>query len=192
MPSVPRSQRSKIITKLEPFAVHVTTLPGMDDLASGKIKVDDVREVGVRDLLGRDQVEPDLELLHANIKDKVVLVTGAGGSIGSELCRQIIKIKPRALILFERSEHDLYTIEKELTELVQRIHPDDNLIVPILASILNQGRLEAVCRAFAVQTIYHAAAYKHVPMVEKNPSEAVRNNVLGTYRAALGAIDARS
>ena len=190
MPSVPRSQRSQIITRLEPFAVHVTTLPGMDDLASGKIKVDDVREVGVRDLLGRDQVEPDLELLHANIKDKVVMVTGAGGSIGSELCRQIIKVKPRALILFERSEHDLYLIEKELTELVQRIYPDENLIVPIMASILNQGRLESVCRAFAVQTIYHAAAYKHVPMVEKNPSEAVRNNVLGTCRAALAAIDA--
>lgn len=190
MPSVPRSQRSKIITKLEPFAVHVMTLPGMDDLASGKIKVDDVREVGVRDLLGRAQVEPDLELLHANIKDKVVLVTGAGGSIGSELCRQIIKIKPRALILFERSEHDLYMIEKELTGLLQQIHPGDNSIVPILASILNQGRLTAVCRAFAVQTVYHAAAYKHVPMVEKNPSEAVRNNALGTYRAALAAIDA--
>jgi FlaA1/EpsC-like NDP-sugar epimerase len=191
MPSVPRSLRSKIISKLEPFAVHVTTLPGMDDLASGKIKVDDVREVGVRDLLGRDQVAPDLELLHANIKDKVVMVTGAGGSIGSELCRQIIKVKPRALILFERGEHDLYLIEKELTELAQRIHPGENLIVPILASIMNRGRLESVCRVFAVQTIYHAAAYKHVPMVEKNPSEAVRNNVLGTYRAALAAIDAK-
>ncbi len=190
MPSVPRSQRSKIISTLEPFAVHVTTLPGMDDLASGKVKVEDVREVGIRDLLGRDQVAPDLELLFANVKDKVVMVTGAGGSIGSELCRQIMKIKPRALILFERSEHDLYLIEKELTELVQRNHPDENLIVPILASILNQGRLESVCRTFAVQTIYHAAAYKHVPMVEKNPSEAVRNNVLGTYKAALAAIDA--
>ena len=190
MPSVPRSQRTEIITKLEPFAVHVMTLPGMDDLASGKIKVGDVREVGVGDLLGRAQVEPDLELLHANITDKVVLVTGAGGSIGSELCRQIIRIKPRALILFERSEHDLYMIENELIALAQIIHPDDNIIVPILASILNQGRLTAVCQAFAVQTIYHAAAYKHVPMVEKNPSEAVRNNALGTYRAALAAIDA--
>jgi FlaA1/EpsC-like NDP-sugar epimerase len=119
------------------------------------------------------------------------MVTGAGGSIGSELCRQIIKVKPRALILFERGEHDLYLIEKELTELAQRIHPGENLIVPILASIMNRGRLESVCRVFAVQTIYHAAAYKHVPMVEKNPSEAVRNNVLGTYRAALAAIDAK-
>ncbi|MGI9318265.1 MAG: polysaccharide biosynthesis protein, partial [bacterium] len=164
MPSVPRSRRSEIISLLEPYSVHVSTLPGMDDLASGRIKVDDIREVGVGDLLGRDSVEPDLDLLHANIKDKVVLVTGAGGSIGSELCRQIIKIGPRKLILFERGEHDLYSIENELVELVRRQHlelkmPGD-LVIPILASILDQGRLESVCRAFGVHTIYHAAAYK--------------------------------
>lgn len=195
MPSVRRSRRSEIISLLEPYSVHVSTLPGMDDLASGRIKVDDIREVGVGDLLGRDAVKPDLELLHANIKGKVVLVTGAGGSIGSELCRQIIKIGPQKLILFERGEHDLYSIENELVELVRRQHPEitqpEMLIIPILASILNQDRLESVCRAFGVQTIYHAAAYKHVPMVERNPSEAVRNNVLGTYRAATAAIEAK-
>lgn len=193
MPSVARSLRSQIIQKLEPYSVHVSTLPGLDDLASGKVKVEDVREVGVLDLLGRIPVEADLPLLNANVKDKVVLVTGAGGSIGSELCRQIIKIGPEKLILFERSEHDLYAIENELAQLVGRLYRDlgsaDEMLSPILASVLNRERLEAVCQAFGVQTIYHAAAYKHVPMVERNPSEAVRNNVIGTYKAAMAAID---
>ncbi|MDH3469150.1 MAG: polysaccharide biosynthesis protein [Gammaproteobacteria bacterium] len=194
MPSVARSKRSQIIQKLEPYSVHVSTLPGLDDLVSGKVKVEDVREVGVLDLLGRIPVEPDIPLLNANIKNKVVLVTGAGGSIGSELCRQIIKIGPKKLILFERGEHDLYLIENELIELAGRLHPEreatGDLISPILASILNQERLESVCKVFGVQTVYHAAAYKHVPLVERNPCEAVRNNVLGTYKAALAAIDA--
>jgi FlaA1/EpsC-like NDP-sugar epimerase len=190
MPSVSRSRRSQVITLLEPYSVHVTTVPGLHDLASGKLKADDIREVGINDLLGRVQVEPDRALLNANINNKVVLVTGAGGSIGSELCRQIIKLAPSALILYERSEHDLYLIEKELLEMAQRLYPGEpDRITPILASVLDQNRMEAVCRAFAVQTIYHAAAYKHVPMVEKNPSEAVRNNVLGTYRAAQAAIN---
>ena len=193
MPSTPRSAKSNIISMLEPYSVHVTTLPGLEDLASGKIKADDIREVGVRDLLGRDPVEPDKSLLNMNIKDKVVMVTGAGGSIGSELCRQIIKIKPAALILYERSEHDLYAVEKELVSLDKRIHPDNETdiipITPILASISNRNRFVTVCKAFGVQTIYHAAAYKHVPMVEKNPSEAIQNNVLGTYTAATAAID---
>lgn len=190
MPSVSRSERSKIITRLEPFALHVTTLPAMDDLASGKLKADDIREVGISDLLGRNSVTPDPALLNANINDKVVLVTGAGGSIGSELCRQIIKLEPSALVLYERSEHDLYLIERELLETAQQISPDkSNWITPILASVLDQNRMEAVCQAFGVQTIYHAAAYKHVPMVEKNPSEAVRNNVIGTYRVAQAAIN---
>jgi FlaA1/EpsC-like NDP-sugar epimerase len=120
----------------------------------------------------------------------VVLVTGAGGSIGSELCRQIIRLDPSALILYERSEHDLYLIEKEMLEAAQKLQPGKpNRITPILASILDQKRMEAVCQAFGVETIYHTAAYKHVPMVEKNPSEAVRNNVLGTYRMAQAAIN---
>ena len=195
MPSVSRSRRSEVISLLEPYSIRVSTVPGLDDLASGKIKVDDIHDVSVGDLLGRDPVEPDLDLLHANIRDKIVLVTGAGGSIGAELCRQIIRIKPLKLILFERGEHELYSIENELLQLVKHLYPDQasnsNLVTPILASILNQDRLESVCKAFAVNTIYHAAAYKHVPMVERNPSEAVRNNVLGTYRAAQAAIAAK-
>ena len=122
MPSVPRARRREIISMLEPYAIHISTLPGLDDLASGKVEVNDIREVGVSDLLGRDAVEPDLDLLHANVKSKVVLVTGAGGSIGSELCRQILKIGPERLILYERGEYDLYTIENEL--LRQAEQPD--------------------------------------------------------------------
>ena len=193
MPSATRSCRSRIITKLEPFAVHVTTLPALDDMASGEVRADDVREVGVRDLLGRDPVNPEEKLITGNIRGKTVMVTGAGGSIGSELCRQIIRIGPAALILFERSEHDLYLIESELIAMAERLYPDlgakEDFIVPILASVTVQQRIESVCQAFGVQTIYHSAAYKHVPMVEKNPLEAIQNNVLGTYTAAMAAID---
>lgn len=209
MPAASRSRRSEIISMLEPYPVRVTTLPGLEDLASGKVKVDDIREVGARDLLGRDPVGADDQLLNANVKNKVVLVTGAGGSIGSELCRQIIRIKPKALILYEQNEHALYDTEIELNELVQQEfsssvnmlddtipllasqtnHGRLDIITPILASVTNQSRLEMVCAAFGVQTIYHAAAYKHVPMVEKNPLEAINNNILGTYRAAKAAIN---
>jgi len=193
MPSVSRFRRSQVIALLEPYTVHVTTVPGLHDLASGKLKADDIREVGINDLMGRVPVEPDQELLNANIRGKVVLVTGAGGSIGSELCRQIIRLEPSALVLYERSEHDLYLIENETLHIQQKLYPGKpNRITPILASILDQNRMEAVCQAFGVETIYHAAAYKHVPMVEKNPSEAVRNNVLGTYRVALAAINSNT
>lgn len=195
MPSTPRSRRSELISMLEPYPVHVMTLPGMDDLASGKVKVNDVREVGLRDILGRDPVEPDSDLLFANVRDKAVLVTGAGGSIGSELCRQIVRIKPKALILYEQNEHALYTVENELQALAQELYPENHELVdsirPILASVTNQERLELVCSVFSIQTIYHAAAYKHVPMVEKNPLSAINNNLLGTCRAARAAINAQ-
>ena len=194
IPSVSRTRRSEIIDLLEPYSVHVMTLPGMDEIASGKIQVNDVREVGLRDILGRDPVAPDETLLAANVKYKTVLVTGAGGSIGSELCRQIIRIKPRALVLYEQNEHALYTVENELKVLVLQLFPDDPLaanITPILASVTNQSRLELVCNAFGIQTIYHAAAYKHVPMVEKNPLEAISNNIFGTYCTAKAAINSK-
>ncbi|MDH3708441.1 MAG: polysaccharide biosynthesis protein [Cyclobacteriaceae bacterium] len=193
LPSASRSTRSRIISMLEPHAVHVITLPSLEDLASGEIKSNDVREVGLRDLLGRNPVDPDENLLTSNITGKVVMVTGAGGSIGSELCRQILKIRPATLILYERSEHDLYKVESELIAMAERIFPDlvtnENFIIPILASVTIQSRVEMVCKAFGVQTIYHAAAYKHVPMVEKNPLEAIQNNILGTYKTAIAAIE---
>lgn len=193
MPSVSRSRRREIIEMLEPYPVHVMTLPGMDSLASGKVRVNDVREVGLRDILGRDPIAPDNDLLSANVRDKCILVTGAGGSIGAELCRQIVRIKPQALVLYEQNEHALYTIENDLKALAMRLYPDDGQLIShitsILASVTDQGRLELVCRAFGIQTIYHAAAYKHVPMVERNPLEAVSNNILGTYRTARAAIN---
>ena len=184
MPSVSRGQRHNIIRLLEPYPVHVRSLPSLTDLAEGKVTVADIQEVDIADLLGRDSVAPEQELLHANISDKVVLVTGAGGSIGSELCRQIINLQPATLILYELNEFALYEIEKELKQ-----KHDSLPIVAVLGSVLNQQRLEAICQRFKVQTIYHAAAYKHVPMVEKNTSEGIRNNVFGTLNCAKAAIN---
>lgn len=189
MPSAPRSQRNKIVNLLEPYPVHVHTLPSIDDLALGKVKIEDIQDVGIEDLLGRDTVEPNTNLLHANIKDKTVLVTGAGGSIGSELCRQIIQLGPERLILFDHSEYALYSIEKELKSISSNAAFCGTVeIVPILGNVCNQARMERVCDIYSVETIYHAAAYKHVPMVESNPSEAIRNNVFGTFRAAMAAL----
>ncbi|MDC9725208.1 MAG: nucleoside-diphosphate sugar epimerase/dehydratase [Gammaproteobacteria bacterium] len=183
MPSIPRGQRNKLISLLEPYPVHVRTLPSLMDLAEGKVSISDIQEVDIADLLGREAVEPIQTLLHANITDKAVIVTGAGGSIGSELCRQILKLKPTRLVLYELNEFGLYAIEKELDSLGMDIS-----IIPVLGSVVNQSRVEAICRRFEINTIYHAAAYKHVPMVEKNTTEGVRNNVFGTLSCAKAAI----
>jgi FlaA1/EpsC-like NDP-sugar epimerase len=184
LPSIAKNRRKEIVSLLEPYPVHVRTIPGFTEIAQGKVKVEDIREIDIGDLLGRDSVAPNISLLNANIKHKSVLVTGAGGSIGSELCRQIITHQPKRLILFEISEFQLYAIEKELEGIV------DNLeLIPILGSVADKQRIGNVCEAFDVQTIYHAAAYKHVPMVERNPGEAINNNILGTLRAAQAAIE---
>lgn len=184
MPSISNSRRKDIILMLEPHPVHVRTIPGFSEIAQGKVKVEDIREIDIGDLLGRESVPPNIKLLNANIKDRSVLVTGAGGSIGSELCRQIITHQPKRLVLFELSEFQLYTIEKELEGIVADLE-----LIPILGSVTDKRRITEVCNAFNVQTIYHAAAYKHVPMVERNPGEAINNNILGTLRAAQAAID---
>ncbi len=186
IPSASRTRRNEVIDFLEPYPVMVRSLPSVSELAQGKVNIADLKEVSIRDLLGRDVVEPNEDLLNQNIADKVVLVTGAGGSIGSELCRQIIFLKPKALILYEMSELALYTIEKELSNI--GIHSLD--IYPILGSVNNKIRLSNVFKRFSVDTIYHAAAYKHVPMVEFNNTEGVDNNVLGTLSCAQAAIDA--
>ena len=190
MPSANRSRKSEIIHALEPFAIHVMSMPGLSDIAQGKVTVDTLQEVEISDLLGRDAVAPNQSLLMANVSGKVVLVTGAGGSIGSELCRQIIRLQPKALILFEISEFLLYAIEKELQHLLEK-SPDGNQLklVPVLGSVTDAMRIEKVCTTFRVQTIYHAAAYKHVPMVERNPGEAVWNNIFGTLRTTQAAIN---
>jgi len=183
IPSAPRSRRNEIIYFLEPYPVMVRSLPGVSELAQGKINITDLKEVSIDDLLGRDPVFPNQDLLEVNIKDKVVMVTGAGGSIGSELCRQIIHLGASQLILFEQSELALYNIDKGLSNL-------SNIdIVPILGSVINQNRIEKACKIFGVKTIYHAAAYKHVPMVEFNNTEGVNNNVFGTLNCAQAAIN---
>ena len=187
MPSISRIQRNEIIHFLEPYKLLVRSLPGVSDLAQGKVKVADLREVNIKDLLGRDSVAPNEKLLKIKISDKVVMVTGAGGSIGSELCRQILFLKPKQLILFEISEYALYQIERELDEIGMP-YAD---IFPILGSVQDRGRLEKICKHFGVQTIYHAAAYKHVPLVEHNNSEGVLNNTFGTKIVAEVAIDAK-
>jgi len=186
MPSISRGQRHTIIRLLEPYPVHVQTLPSLVDLAEGKITVSDIQEVDIADLLGREPVAPDQDLLHANITGKSVMVTGAGGSIGSELCRQIIKLQPITLVLYELNEFVLYSINNELESLGVDVQ-----IVAILGNVLNQSRIESVCNRFDIDTIYHAAAYKHVPMVERNTSEGIRNNVFGTLNCARAAINSK-
>ena len=191
IPSVGRYRRNEVISLLEAYPVHVKSIPGMVDIAEGKVKFDDLQEVDITDLLGRDAVQPDQALFHANIVGKVVLVSGAGGSIGSELCRQIIQLQPAKLILFELNEFALYTIERDLKHSLAALAAKDAFeIVAVLGSVTDEQRINKVCAAFKVQTIYHAAAYKHVPMVEHNPAEAIKNNVFGTLCIAQAAIAA--
>ena len=185
MPSASRTKRLAIINVLEPYPVLVRMLPGVSELAEGKVNIGDLRKVSIKDLLGRDTVEPNKELLGKNITNKVVVVTGAGGSIGSELCRQIVFLKPKALILYEMNELALYTIEKEISNI--GIYSLD--IYPILGSVNNKSRLGDVFKHFGVDTVYHTAAYKHVPMVEFNNTEGVNNNIFGTLNCAQAAID---
>ena len=185
MPSASRAKRLDIINALESYPVLVRMLPGVAELAEGKVSIGDLREVNIKDLLGRDVVEANEELLGKNITNKTVVVTGAGGSIGSELCRQIVFLKPKALILYEMSELALYTIEKEISNI--GIHSLD--IYPVLGSVNNRARLSNVFKRFDVDTVYHAAAYKHVPMVEFNNTEGVDNNIFGTLNCAQAAIE---
>ena len=185
MPSASRTRRLDIINALESYPVLVRMLPGVAELAEGKVSIGDLREVNIKDLLGRDVVEPNEQLLGKNITNKIVVVTGAGGSIGSELCRQIVFLKPKVLIMYEMSELALYTIEKEISNI--GIHSLD--IYPVLGSVNNKARLSNVFKRFDVDTIYHAAAYKHVPMVEFNNTEGVDNNIFGTLNCAQAAID---
>jgi len=195
MPSASRTKRLDIINALETYPILVRILPGVAELAQGKVSIGDLREVSIKDLLGRDTVEANKELLGKNITNKVVVVTGAGGSIGSELCRQIVFLKPKALILYEMSELNLYEIEKELKlkghvpNSKSGISVHVPLIYPILGSVNNKARLANVFEKFGVDTVYHAAAYKHVPMVEFNNTEGVDNNVFGTLNCAQAAID---
>ncbi|AMP13147.1 polysaccharide biosynthesis protein [Collimonas pratensis] len=189
MPSLSKVQQKHILDLLEPLKVKIKVTPPIKSLINGELRVQDIREVEIEDLLGRDPVEPNPELISACIVNKSVLVTGAGGSIGSELCRQIIKQRPSRLILLEMSEFGLYAIEQELSELQRSLGLSIELL-PFLGSVLETEKCTRIMRTFSVETVYHAAAYKHVPLVEHNPIEGIRNNVFGTLSVAKAAIAA--
>lgn len=185
--NAPRSRRSAIVNRLESLEISIKTIPAMGDILSGKSKIEDIKDVEVEDLLGRDPVAPDQALMGACITGKNVLVTGAGGSIGAELCRQILKQAPRKLVLFEISEFNLYTLEHELgSELLKQTQATE--LIPIIGSIQNRAHFEDILATFDVHTVYHAAAYKHVPLIEHNLVEGVKNNVFGTWHCAEAAI----
>jgi len=188
VPSASRVRRKEILDSLVHLSAEVLTVPDMKDIVEGKAKIDELKDVEIEDLLGRDSVAPQQALMEADIKGKVVMVTGAGGSIGSELCRQIIRQRPKALVLFELSEFGLYQVDRELSSLAV-VEGLDVEVVPLLGSVQRINRLATTMKSFGVQTVYHAAAYKHVPLVEYNVVEGVRNNVFGTYYAAKAAIE---
>ena len=206
IPSASQARRSEIISSLNGRGVRVRTLPGLIDIASGRVRISDLHDLDMNDLLGRAVVPPEVRLLEKNIRDQVVLVTGAGGSIGSELCRQIIKFSPKSLVLIDNSEHSLYLIYEELKRALIGIE-DDRLaaiggdqaslphsvfpikLVPCLASVRDGDLLLKIFRAHQPATVFHAAAYKHVPLVEQNPAEGIRNNVFGTFTCAQASLE---
>ena len=189
LPSLTRRRRREILSELEPLGVHVQTVPEFEQLVTGNASVGDIREVDVCDLLGRDSVPPKAGLFDACIRDRVVMVTGAGGSIGSELCRQIVSLGPRRLILFEMSELALYNIERELRAFAEQ-HSIKIDLVGLIGNARHKTRLRDVLQSYRVQTVYHAAAYKHVPIVEQNVIEGIHNNVISTWYTAEAAHEA--
>jgi FlaA1/EpsC-like NDP-sugar epimerase len=187
MPKLSRSRRNDIINFIRPNSVHVRSLPSVSEIAQGMVKIEDLREINIKDLLGRDPVPANKKLLKIKITGKSVLVTGAGGSIGSELCRQILLLRPSKLVLYDMSEFSLYKIEQELIDL-----NDSNIqIFAIIGSVANKQRIESVINHFNVETLYHAAAYKHVPLVEFNQSQGILNNSIGTKITAEAAVAAK-
>lgn len=184
IPSATSRRRNELIQQLSALEVHVRTLPGITDLAKGVVSLGDVRELDIGELLGRDPVPADPSLLGRNITDKTVLITGAGGSIGSELSRQALSLAPRVLLLLDANEYAIYAIHQELTHRVSKWTQDNvpPVIIPLLGSILDEGRMRRLIEQWRPDTIYHAAAYKHVPLVEQNPAEGVLNNLVGTWQ----------
>ena len=186
MPSLSRRRRNEILGQIRMAKVAVRTLPSVTDLAQGKVSISDLRELDIDDLLGREPVMPNHILLAMNVRSKVVMVTGAGGSIGSELCRQILSVGPSKLLLIEQSEFALYGIHQELEE---KLAGRDVVLVPLLASVQDNERMHEIMSTWHPDTVYHAAAYKHVPLVEHNPAEGIKNNVLGTLKIAQAAAE---
>jgi FlaA1/EpsC-like NDP-sugar epimerase len=189
LPSVQRNRRNEILAQMLNYHVAVRTLPSLDDLAQGKVTISDLRELDIDDLLGREPVVPNHILLGKCVTGKVVLITGAGGSIGSELCRQIIKLSPSTLLLVEQSEFALYNLQQKLLGRLSTLAEQEINLIPLLASVRDEARMREIMATWKPHTVYHAAAYKHVPLVEHNPAEGVRNNVLGTLAAARAAME---
>ena len=191
LPSLNRARRNTILANIRDAKVAVHTLPSVSDLAQGKVSVSDLHELDIDDLLGRDAVAPNTILLARNVTGKTVLVTGAGGSIGSEICRQILRIKPQRLLLVDSSEYALYAIHAELEDYWQKHFADVELspVIPLLGSVRDADRMKEVIATWMPQTIYHAAAYKHVPLVEHNPAEGIKNNVFGTLVVSELAVE---
>lgn len=190
MPSTTRQRRNEILEQMRNVGVVVRTLPGLMDLAQGRVQVSDLLELDIDDLLGRDSVPPNALLLGKNIHNKVVLVTGAGGSIGSELCRQILHAGPAKLLLVDSCEFALYTVHHELIKLLADEDQAGVRLLPLMASVRDEDRMREILQTWRPNTVYHAAAYKHVPMVEHNPAEGVKNNALGTWTVARLALEA--
>ena len=200
IPSITRKARNQIIERLRPVPVRIRTLPGIVDLAKGKVNLSELHELDVEDLLARDPAEPDESLLQAQVNDQVVMVTGAGGSIGSEICRQILRRRPKVLLLFEMSEFALYEVDQKLSGLVHNLVSESESeserrgvslvpkVIPLLGSVQDERRLTEILQTWKVNTIYHAAAFKHVPMIERSMSEAVKNNILGTVTLVKSAM----
>ena len=184
IPTASRRRRRAIVEALSTLDVEIRILPGLADVAKGDFDISDIRQVEIEDLLGREPVLPNPALLQRNVADRVVMVTGAGGSIGGELSRQLLALGPRRLVLLDSSEFALYAIERELIELRKRVGVDGVEIVPLLGLVQNECQMRAVFEEFRPETIYHAAAYKHVPLVEANPLRGIENNALGTYVTA--------
>src|SRR5699024_6475585 len=186
MPSISRRQWREVVLCLERLGVGVQPVPSMPEVVSGRARIHDVRDVNLADLLGREVVPPRKELLQTSVRGRVVMVTGAGGSIGSELCRQILAQEPARLVLFERNEYALYRIDQELRQwCAAQAHAIE--LVSELGSVVQRGHVNQVCRQYQIQTVFHAAAYKHVPLIEANTAGAIFNNVFGTARTALAA-----
>ena len=192
IPSINRARRNALLEKLLHLKVRLRTLPGLVDLAQGRITSSDLRELDIDDLLGREAVEPDIELLAKNITGKCIMITGAGGSIGGEICRQVLKLNPTHLLLVEHSEPALYQIEQELEIKIAAEELLTSQVVPLLASVTDERAIETILSSYNPSTIYHAAAYKHVPLVESNPFSGVKNNVFGTLTLAKAAIKAKT
>ena len=187
MPSIDRARRNAILSDLRELQVHVRSLPDLVDLAQGHVTVLDIKELDPDDLLGREPVAPNRELIEKNILGKTVLISGAGGSIGSELCRQILQVGPKQLLLLDHSEYGLYAIESELRTQLNANPQLKTELIPLLGNVRDAERLETIFTKWKIDTVYHAAAYKHVPLVEHNPSEGLQNNVLGTLNLAQTA-----